>query len=455
MADVSAFETLEEALTWSAGRLGSLAFVGPDPVYAIGLDAFVPQLVVAAVDDGPALAGLAAAGATCIAVGDSESQGRSALAVLKDERAGALFQRLGVDKALVFKTSHAVHAEAARAGMRLMAPPSALARRWENKVAFVDIGQALGLRPPRSEVVESERATYRDLAARLGADMVVQAPHGYAGARTVLATDDLSFERAKAAARAPVLRVAEFVDGRALTLNACVTEGGVAIGAPFAQLTGLDAFTTHRLGSCGQIWSAAQAPEPSRTAMISAARTIGDALAAEGYRGIFGVDFVVSNGGTPFVIEVNARLVASIAVFTQLELMAGRVPLLLRHLAAFVQPHADHAPLDIHQAPLDGAQVVLHNVSGRDAMIPPDVSGAWRRDESGWHRLESGASTVRVADLAPGDGLVLSGPPGRTIAPGAEWARVQRGPARPDSEIDPEPILELAERLAARLGPSD
>lgn len=454
MADVSAFQDLEQALAWSKRRLDHLAFVGPDPVYAIGLDAFVPQLVVAAVDDGPALAGLSAEGATCIAVGDSEAGGRSSLAVLKDERARALSRRLGVDKALVFKTSHAVHAEAARVGMRLMAPPSVLARRWENKVAFVEIGQALGLRLPRSEVVQSERATYWDLAARLGADMVVQAPHGYAGARTVLASDDQSFERAKAAVRSPVLRVAEFVEGHAMTLNACVTEGGVAIGAPFAQLTGLTSFTTYPLGSCGQIWSAAPAPEPSCTAMIDAARTIGDALAAEGYRGIFGVDFVVSNEGAPYVIEVNARLVASIAVFTQLELMAGRVPLLLRHLAVFVQPHADRAPLDIHESPLDGAQVVLHNVSGRDAMIPPDVSGAWRRDGSGWHRLESGAAVIRVADLVPGDALVLSGPPGRKIAPGAEWARVQRGPACTDSEIDPEPILELAERLAARLGPS-
>ncbi len=489
---MTTFHNVEQSLEWAARLLRDLAFVGPDPNYAIGLDALVPGLVVAVADDSPGLDGLRSSGVECLAVDGPAMEGRSALTVLQHPRTLALFEKRSIGKLLVFKSSHALETAAAHAGLELIAASSAVARRWENKAAFVEIGKRLGLNLPPTAKVDLTQASYRSLVETLGPYLVIQAPHGYAGARTFHVHDEASFGHAREEIRSPIARVAGYVEGRPMTLNACVTAKGIAIGRPFEQLTGIGAFTPYRLGSCGQIWSKTYAGDSAREEMIGAARTIGEALALDGFRGVFGVDFVKPSSGLPYVIEVNARLIASIAAFTQLEILAGRVPLLMRHIAAFVEPEADHVSLDEHLGPLDGAQVVIHNVRDEQSPIPGEMSGVWRQSDGAWRRVQSAAAAIRISRLGPSEAIVLSGPPGRQVAPGAEWARVQRGPllaadsdpsayasrdpandiravvaqplrGRDDREdqslgrrdgdpLHDEPIIALAELVAARLG---
>lgn len=522
---MSGFSDAAEALAWAHRALRGIAFVGPDAHYAVGLDAIVPDLTVAVADDAPSLEGLRAAGAECVVAGEDVPDGspgrrgeRNALAILNDPRVQAVLERRSVERVIVFKSSHALEQAARDQGRQLIAASSAVARRWENKTAFVDLGARLGLDLPPSASVELAHARYAGLAERFGPRLVVQAPHGYAGARTILVEDESSFEAARRVLRSPLARVASFVDGRPMTLNACVTARGTAVGAPFVQRTGEPAFTPYRLGSCGQLWTgpacggseamrradaaaepaertggaaaevdsarsgaglgaAVGTPPRARDAMVEAARRIGDALAADGFAGIFGVDFVVphSSGAAPLVIEVNPRLVASIAAYTQLELMSGRLPLLVRHIAALVVPDADRAPLDAHLDPLCGAQIVLHNVGEGEAAIPAGLSGRWRCEHGRWHLMAEDRPAIRIAQTDPlhFEAIVLTGAPGRLVAPGSEWARVQRGPlgglvqepggGDPSAERpwgsgvtgwtdEDEQVATLAARIAGRLG---
>lgn len=423
---------------WMLARAPAVAFAGPDPHYALGLDELVPGLRLACAEDVPACDLLRGAGravwtppggAPAAAPDGDEPEGaatdgearRSAAAVLADPRAAAFVGGPGT-AVVVFKVSHELERLAAARGWRLVAAPAALSRRWENKVAFLDLAAAAGVRLPDAVALDLADADHASLAARLGPVFVLQAAHGYAGNRSVRVAGPGDLARARRGLRARRVRATAWVEGAAMTVNACVTAGGVAVAAPFEQVTGLPALTPYPLGSCGQCWAA---DVEGAGAMVAAATALGRALAGDGYRGFFGVDFVVAPGGDVRVIEVNPRLVASVAAFTQLELLAGRLPLLARHLLAWLDPEADVAPLDAHRAPLAGGQLVVHNVADAPARLRgPVAAGVYDALAAGpprWLR-----SATHLAEV-PGDGEILVLPASHALpipAHGA-WARVQ------------------------------
>ncbi|MFN8424580.1 MAG: hypothetical protein U0470_14790 [Anaerolineae bacterium] len=106
---------------------------------------------------------------------------------------------------------------------------------------------------------------------------------------------------------------------------------------------------------------------------------------------MFGVDAVQGADGDLYAIEVNPRLIASIALFTQLEIAAGRLPLLARHVLAHLDPDADDAPLDLHHEPLPGAQIAAQRRPG--AVHRPDR----RRERRGRSPRTTGAPAARAS----------------------------------------------------------
>jgi len=426
-----------------------LVFLGPDPHHAFGFIDLVPRLSVASADRPPALADLAEQGLSVwtpgkegavgpgteaaersSAVGedrDDESEGgRSSADLASAPGFGSWLVGLGDGgprpPVAVFKPSHRLESLAAASGWRLLGPPAGLARRWENKVAFRERAAALGLHQPPGMAVEAGTG-FADVADRLGLPFVLQAPHGYSGARTVLVGDENAFDAARASLRAPRLRAASFVIGRPLTLNACVTARGVAASAPFVQVTGEPGLTRHGLGSCGNDWSWPGLVSLDLSAYRRAARAVGEALAEEGYRGLFGLDFVQPyDHGEPWLIEVNPRLVASVSLHAQLELRDGRVPLAARHLMALLDPTADALPLDAHEGPLMGGQLIIHNLGAESrSWARSTPAGAWSGTPTGADEGHAGL----LRQLPPLACLLLPPPEGRRVAAGAEWGRVQ------------------------------
>jgi hypothetical protein len=148
-------------------------------------------------------------------------------------------------------------------------------------------------------------------------------------------------------------------------------------------------------------------------------------MAGHGFRGIFGVDLVRDDSGRPHVIEVNPRLVASIAMHTQLEMSAGRLPLLARHLLAFLAPNQDEAPLEPHGEPLEGAQLIAYHTGGPARVSAETRTGIVRvpkRDEEAAF-LRPG---VHVSDVRESTEALVLGPAAeRRLSSGSEWLRVQ------------------------------
>jgi hypothetical protein len=273
------------------------------------------------------------------------------------------------------------------------------------------------------------------------------------------------------------------VRGTAWTLNACVAGHGVVVTAPTLQITGEPRLTAREMGACGNDGTATTR---AAGAMLDQARRLGEALSGDGFAGLFGVDFVVDGGGTPWLLEVNPRLVSSVGLATQLEARAGRLPLIARHFMAIVDAAADRAPLDLAAGDaLGGSQIVLHNLEPDPRVVSGKVAcGAWRvgTDPRGVARTDrsegdrAGATEVGPApgELGPaatsggrsvgaagavlldglreGEWLAIPAGVGRLRAPGAEVARLQRiGPVTDDAgALLPEAIA-AAEALYAAL----
>lgn len=449
--------TAEDFRAWAATGAAGLSFAGPDPHHAIGLDQLVPGYRVLSVDAPPALEVLARDGVGSYAVDAVATRpgtvARSVQALLADPGAGAFLDERADVRLVVFKSNAVVEALCRERGWTLLAGPASVARRWENKIAFRALAAELGLRQPPGAVVDLAANDYGDIAADLGPRFVLQAPHGYSGSRTHQVVDAASFAEALAALGPRPARATTYLPGLALTLNACVTLRGVAVSAPFVQVTGVPELTRYPLGSCGNDWSAAQALDLDPTGFRQMAEAIGAALATQGYRGVFGVDFVLGEDGQPYLIEVNPRLVASIALYTQLELAAGRLPLLARHVLAFLASDLDDAPLDLHQAPVDGAQVILHNLddSARavTAALPCGVVGEGPAAAGAL----LGQPAAQVAATGAGQLLRLTPGQGREVGSGQELARLQARGALSDESGQPRPaVLDAARAVLAATG---
>ncbi len=470
---------LEDLAGWaeSCPDLSGPIFAGPEPEYGIGLETRLPDYALVSLDESPACQVLRDRGvAVCslrgargaqgegkpsvaddrgpddhgphergeadrgpddqadLAEGSrvpsedaDETMGRSTLALLEqpeitdwiDARAGG-----GPTSILVFKSSHRLELHCRERGWRLLAAPAGVARRWENKVAFRGIAESLGLPLPAGRVFTPGPDAYEVLRSDLGDDFVVQAPHGFSGARTWRVEDAEDLARICRGLRARRLRASAFVAGRPLTLSACVTARGIAVSAPFCQLTGHPSLTRYPLGSCGNDWSLAGSLDIDPGPFVEIAERVGEALAADGFRGLFGLDFVEGLTGRPLLIEVNPRLVASVALHAQLEMAAGRVPLLARHVMALVDPQADRLPLDAHLAPLVGGQVILHR-------LEEGAARASAAPATGAYAIEAGEAprflrpALRVDELSDGEALFLAPDPERTVEPGQAWGRIQ------------------------------
>jgi hypothetical protein len=224
--------------------------------------------------------------------------------------------------------------------------------------------------------------------------------------------------------------VSRYIEGLTLTINACVTRQGIVIGDLFYQITGLPQCTTYRLGSCGNDWLYPPLSETIRRRVFEYTRLIGEHMKERGYRGIFGLDFVAeADSQQVFVIENNARLVASIPLFTKLQIEGGEVPLLALHLLEFLGLDYE---IDVEQVNEDvqrrksGAQLILHNLEG----VTTQVRGYLQPGVYLWADAEGRLIFRRpgysIEDCREQDEfLVLAVDEGRTVNPDIECARIQ------------------------------
>ena len=268
----------------------------------------------------------------------------------------------------------------------------------EDKLVVDDIWDAVGADRAASVVVPVDEAAIRDASAAVddghGAVLAGDARDGFNGGgdfvRWVVNDDDVAGALDFFAPRCDRVRVMPFLEGVPCSIHGMVLPDGTAVFRPveLAILRGSRRSLVY--GGLGTTWDP---PDGDRAQMRDLARRAGEHVrSAVGYRGMFGVDGVLTAAGFR-PTELNARQSAGIAsiarpvdpaLFTllQLNLLDGRDPQIDTHaIESWALPRMDAERV---------AKPVA--VSPREvASEPVDVSVTWdgtslarTREETGW-----------------------------------------------------------------------
>ncbi len=200
-------------------------------------------------------------------------------------------------------------------------------------------------------------------------------------------------------------------DAVPVNIGAVVFNDGISVHLPSLQLIGIGSCTNRPFGYCGNDFGAAR--DLDREVIDGIERTtrrIGNWLRRHGYRGAFGVDFLVHQG-TPLFIEVNPRFQGSTHLSCHISVLADESCLMLEHLAALLRlpcPAQRRLHEQVRDAP-DLAHVVPHwlgdepaHVDGADLMLALATHPAFLRADvvARPNRLALPGSTVARITMA-------------------------------------------------------
>lgn len=417
---------------------GPIFYVTNDANHGAGPETFLPHYGIVCIDDNPLLRQMEEAGLMVFSLerelGEKNVVFRSSEELLSHEKAQAYLEAHRPEGLLFFKTSSAIEETCQKKGWRLLAAPTKLGRYFENKLRFQEVLERLNIPSPPGEQVDIQPELYEELSRRYGR-FVVQFAKGFGGNRTFLIEEESSFRSLAEENPGRKVRISRYMEGHTLTINACVTRHGVAIADLFYQITGLPECTAYRLGACGNDWLY-PLPDETRRRAFAHTRAVGKYMAEAGYRGIFGLDFVAENRtGEVFTIENNARLIASIPLFTRLQVERGEIPLLALHILELMGMEYE---LDIEQVNeklqkrKKGAQLILHNLEGAPAEVQGDLpSGVYTLNPRAGLKPAGGELTFRRPGYSLEDChsdeefLILAADKGRVVNPNIECARFQ------------------------------
>lgn len=313
---------------------------------------------------------------------------------------------------------------AADVGLNVALPPAELRHRLDSKIITTQLGNEAGV--PSVPNVLGRATSYSDLlalasGAGLGDDLVVQTPYGDSGKTTFFVRGERDWNAAADEMADQELKVMRRIEPRAVAVEACITRHGTVVGPLMIDLTGHPELTPYRGGWCGNdIFPGALSPA-NRQRALQLTRQLGDRLAAEGYRGLLEVDYLVDVGTDELYLgEVNPRL-SGISSMTNVSASAyADMPLLLFHLAEYLDVDYE---IDVDDLRNRWGNDRLTDVWGQIILKEPDDgvelltaaprTGIWRLGDDGqisfsrpaadWHDLADESEGFYLRVLGPGD----------------------------------------------------
>lgn len=191
------------------------------------------------------------------------------------------------------------------------------------------------------------------------------------------------------------VKLAAFVQGLPITVSGVVLSDDLALASGISmQLVGYPELTPVWAAHCGnQLLDDAQLAAGAGLAARETCRRLGTALGRSGFRGMFGIDAVVTDAGVVVVLEINARVQSVTSLVNSAELASGLLPSPLLHVLAFAAaPRPRSFPRFAGPVPPFGQLVVGALQTGWVRTAPP----------TGRYQLTGpDAAPVRVGGTAP------------------------------------------------------
>jgi len=325
-----------------------------------------------------------------------------------------------------FKISSSFEAIAKSYQAEILNTSAELNMRFENKISQYNELSKAGVKFPETLVGSLKDFTYEILSKQLGPKFVIQFNRGHTGSGTHFIQSEAEYTALSVEFPARIARIGKFVTGIPYTLNACITKNGIFIGGLNYQITGVENIAQTKAATVGNDFSyREQINQVVLDKIIEQTNLIGMTMSNAGFRGLFGVDLIVSEGEI-FIIEVNARQPASIPFYTKLQIKLGQIPLSLLHLAEFlgIENGLDSVEYSKQNLqPVNAGQIFLRNIEKDTVEIKGDVEmGIYN---TGLNFIQPAYSVEQINQAGKGQFLLLTQEKGKLIKSGRELARIQ------------------------------
>jgi hypothetical protein len=222
----------------------------------------------------------------------------------------------------------------------LMNSPT-IAHAYENKRYFRDEFADL-IKMPDYEIRYmnelDKAASFSDLRERFGGAFILQDEDSSGSKGTYPIHDHEDYVRAvkslKKYSRGRTIVASEFIHGEVSSIQVCITKYGIFSGGIQRQLLDSKYLCNPNLEGaskwCGGEVGAAY-PDIVQHQAREIASVVGSELASHGYKGIFGIDLIVTPENEVYTIEINARLTGYSHIISDLQLMEGKIPFMMLH----------------------------------------------------------------------------------------------------------------------------
>lgn len=329
---------------------------------------------------------------------------------------------------LPYAACSGIDAASAHAGVALFAARLALRRYFDNKVAARQLFSSLHLPEPKWMAANPTDAAVARVGTNVGYPYVARAPFSNAGTSTFLVRcEDDARRLIERTGHERILKwlFEQYIPGLSLNVNAVASQRRIVVFVPSIQILGEATGRDTPFAFCGNDYAAAQ--ELPRTVLLtvsSQTQVIARRMVEAGFRGIFGVDFVVDADGLSYPCEINPRFQHSTALLNcSLCDTPERSPV-QRHLETFgPQSSTESDGLD----PVPNAlysQVSVHSDASADAEATNGLSeGRYALDRGALRLLDNRCDPWRIT---PGSFLAVDTvrTAGTLIHQGASLARL-------------------------------
>lgn len=348
---------------------------------------------------------------------------------------------------IVFKVSLQIEKTCAKLNYNLLNTTSALNKRFELKISQYNNLKNLGSFFPKTIISTLGNTTYSKLKNKLGEKIVIQYNRGHTGNSTIFINNEKEYIKQKRKYRNRLARIAEYIQGDVYTLNACITRFGIVYGGISFQITGIEGLTSKEGGTVGNDWKYPEKISPKNHKQIKEILSrLEKSLISQKYKGLFGIDFIITPKQRIYLIELNARQPASTPIHTKLMLNEEFIPLQAFHLAEFLFKenaeyirflnkyfHKGIADTNITRyiqeqnklatIPIDAAQIFFRNISNKREKISQNIQqGIYTYHNE---RLTKTGQGYNIQDIIPEEHLILATKQGQIVSPDSEIARIQ------------------------------
>ena len=264
-----------------------------------------------------------------------KDENRQTISILKDEKIINYLEGLKDNPVLlVYRMSEGLVKAFEKHDWTIVGSDYDVRKKCDNKVYFNKILEEINLPVPPYMIRSEEDIDYNQIVSTLGEKIVIQFPTSYSGSGTFIinsredfyeTTSSEKFLKQKKKNEEGNIRITRYVNRKlSPVMGVCCTKEGIVYTDLYHQI--IDAPEVVKKGKgtgvyCGNEWTSARFPDTVRKQAYDAAEKIGTYLQnKEGYKGYFGLDFVLDDDtNTLYPIEVNIRLIGSFPVFSMLQ----------------------------------------------------------------------------------------------------------------------------------------